>query len=59
MESKAGNNNKWYQDGLMFCPLKCVEVDYMMGSVVPTIRGTSEKECQGFGQYSGSGCIVQ
>ena len=30
-----------------------------MGSDVPTIRGTSEKESQEFGRYSGSGCIFQ
>ena len=30
-----------------------------MGSDVPTIRETSDKASQEFGQYSGSGCIFQ
>ena len=36
---------------------KCVEVEDLMGSDVPTIQGTSEKASHTFGQYSCSGCI--
>ena len=46
--------------------LKCVGVEDLMGSDIPTIRGTSEKASQEFGQYSGrdvfllwQGCIFQ
>ena len=40
-----------------FCHLKSVEVEDLMESDVPTIRGTFEKASHAFGQYSGSGCI--
>ena len=34
--------------------VKCVEVEDIVGSDVPTVRGTSEYESQEVGQYSGS-----
>ena len=48
---------RWPLMDVCFWPLKCVGVEDLMGSDVLTIWGTSEKASQGFGQYSGSGCI--
>ena len=47
----------WPLMDLCFWPLKCVVVEDLMGSDVPTIRGTFEKASQAFGQYSGNRCI--
>ena len=38
---------------LYFRPLKCIEVEDLMRSDVPTIDGTYEKELLAIGQYSG------
>ena len=41
-------------DGFICWPLTCVGVEELIGSDVSTIRGTSGKASQEFGQYSSS-----
>ena len=53
MSKSTERTLKVASDRFMCWPLKCVGVEGLKGSNVPTIRGTSEKKSQAFGQYSG------